>query len=135
MPEPTEAQAQSENTVSAMEVYGKAVKELPSATSELAQEAWERPATSIAHAGKTFTMSAGIGTAMGYFLPAKGPAAWAVGAVLTVPLIYQGYKSMTNAVDEAQKPGADVDAVAHTLARHTVSGTSDLILNLAGGIA
>lgn len=135
MPEPTEAQAQNENAVSAMDVYGKALKELPSATTELAQEAWERPSTSIAHAGKTFVMSAGIGTAMGYFLPAKGPAAWAVGAILTAPMLYQGYKSLTNAADEAQKPGADVDAVAHTLARHTVSGTTELVLNLAGGIA
>lgn len=135
MPDPAEAQAKSADSVSAMDVYGKAVMELPSATSEMAKEAWERPSTSLAHAGKTFAMSAGIGSAMGYFLPAKGPAAWAVGAVLTVPLLYQGYKSLTNAADEAQKPGADVDAVAHTLARHTVGGTTDLILNLAGGIA
>ena len=135
MPDPTEAQAESANTVSALDVYGRAVLELPSATSEMAKEAWERPSTSLAHAGKTIGLSAGIGSAMGYFLPAKGPAAWAVGAVLTVPLLYQGYKSLTNAADEAQKPGADVDAVAHTLARHTVGGTTDLILNLAGGIA
>jgi len=135
MPDPTEAQAESANTVSALDVYGKAVLDMPSATSELAKEAWEHPASSLAHAGKTIGLSAGIGSAMGYFLPAKGPAAWAVGAVLTVPLLYQGYKSLTNAADEAQKPGADVDAVAHTLARHTVSGTTELILNLAGGIA
>lgn len=118
-----------------MEVYSKAFQELPSATMELANEAWDHKARSIGHAAKTFTLSAGIGTAMGYFLPAKGPAAWAVGAVLTVPMLYSGYKHLTGAAEAAQQPGADVDAVAHTLAKNTVSGTTDLVINLAGGIA
>ncbi len=135
MPEPQLAQAQLEKPVSAMDVYGKAVQELPSATSELAQQAWEHPLKSFAHGARTFATSAAVGTAMGYFLPAKGPASWAVGAILTVPMLYSGYKHLTGAAEAAQEPGADVDAIAHTLARHTVSGTADLAINLAGGIA
>jgi len=135
MAAPEEAQSKTEKSVSAIDVYGKAVQELPAATVELAKEAWADPVATIGHATRTVIMSAGIGTAMGYFLPAKGPAAWAVGAVLTAPMLYHGYKTLDHAVEEAQKPGADIDAVAHTLARQTVSGSTDLVLNLAGGLA
>ncbi len=134
MPETQATQASTEDPVSAMEIYGKAVKELPSATVELAQEAWKDPVGSIGHGVKTFATSAVVGTAMGYLLPARGPAAWAVGAVLTIPMVISGYKTLSHAADEAQKPGANVDAIAHSLARHTVSGTTELAINLAGGI-
>ncbi len=134
MSENQAAQASPDNHVSAMDVYGKAFMELPSATGELAKEAWEHPVSSIGHGLKTVASSVVVGSAMGYFLPAKGPAAWAVGIGLTVPLVIEGYKNLTGAAAAAQKPGADVDQIAHTLARHTVGGTTDLILNLAGGI-
>ncbi len=42
--------------------------------------------------------------------------------------------SLAGAADAAQKPGANVDEIAHSLARHTVSGTTELAINLAGGI-
>lgn len=134
MSETQATQASAENPVSAMEVYGKAAKELPSATVELAQEAWKDPIGTIGHGVKTLATSAVVGSAMAYVLPAKGPTAWAVGAALTIPMVISGYRSLSNAVEEAQKPGANVDAVAHTLARHTVSGTAELAINLAGGI-
>ncbi|MBA3857785.1 MAG: hypothetical protein C0507_12830 [Cyanobacteria bacterium PR.3.49] len=134
MPENQTAQASTSSPVSALEFYGKTIKELPSATAELASEAWEKPGQAMGHAVKTVGTSAMIGTLMGYILPAKGPTAWAVGIGLTVPLIYSGYKAITGATEAAQLPGANPDYVARQLARSTVSGSTDFVLNMAGGL-
>ncbi|MCC6977589.1 MAG: hypothetical protein IT343_04670, partial [Candidatus Melainabacteria bacterium] len=111
------------------------IKHLPSATSELASEAWQNPSKSIGHGIKTLATAAIAGKLMGYILPARGPAALVVGVGLTVPLLYQGYKKITGATEEAQLPGANADYVAHQLARSTVAGSTDFALNLVGGAA
>lgn len=124
----------AERPISSTELYARALREIPDATVELSQEAWENKGQTVGHVAKTLTVSSAVGTAMGYLLPAKGPAAWAVGAVFTVPMIYSGAKRLWDASDENQKPGADASQIARKLARDTVSSTTELALNLAGGV-
>lgn len=124
--------AQSEG---GFEVFKKAAEELPSAASEFAQEVWQNPGQAITHAVEVVGVSAAFGAALGYALPARGPVAWIVGAGLTVPVAINGYKRLVNAYDESLMPGANQDAIAHNLAKDTVSGAVDFGLSLGGGYA
>lgn len=128
-------QNNNESAISTAEMYSRAITELPDATADLARDAWNNKAQTAEHVVKTVTVSAVVGTAMGYILPARGPAAWAVGAAFTIPMLYSGAKRLWGAAEENQKPGANSDAIAKSLARDTVSSSSELALNMVGGIA
>src|SRR5690349_4506020 len=63
-------------------VFGRAVTEIPSATAELISEAWDHPGAAIGHAAKTVVEAGVMGTAIGYLVPARGPASIIVGVAL-----------------------------------------------------
>lgn len=116
-------------------VFGRAVTEIPSATAELISEAWEHPGATIGHAAKTVVEAGVMGTAIGYLVPARGPASILVGVALTAPAVYKAGARLSAAEEMSRDPLADQQAIAHMLARDTVSGTADLGLSLAGGYA
>lgn len=116
-------------------VFGRAITEIPSATSELISEAWANPGATIGHAAKTVVEAGVMGTAIGYLVPARGPASILVGVALTAPAVYKAGSRLAAAEEASRDPLADQQAIAHMLARDTVSGTADLGLSLAGGYA
>jgi len=116
-----------------MGLYGQAVKELPSAAADFAKEAWDHKAATAQHVLETGISSVALGTALGYILPAKGPAAWIVGAAFTVPMVVNATKGLIHARDESMKDGADRDAIARGLAKSTVEQGFDFGLNMVGG--
>ncbi len=116
-------------------VIGRAILELPSATSDLVAEAWENPRRTVLHAGKTVLEAAAMGTAIGYIVPARGPASMIVGAVLTAPAIYHAGARLMKANEDSLDPLANQQAIAKLLARDTVAGTANLGLSFAGGMA
>lgn len=117
------------------EVFLKAVEELPSAASEFAQEVYNNPKEALTHAAEVVLVSGAFGTALGYALPARGPVAWIVGAGLTIPMAIHAGKRLTTAYNDSLAPGADQDAIAHGLAKDTVTGAVDFGLALGGGFA
>jgi len=116
-------------------IYGLAIKELPSATAEMAAEAWQHPGQTIAHAAKTVVEAGVMGTAIGYIVPARGPASILVGAALTAPAAIHAYNRLEQAHEQSKNPFANQQEIAHALARDTVSGTANLGLSFAGGYA
>jgi hypothetical protein len=118
-----------------MNIYGRAIKELPSATAELASEAWQHPGQALGHAAKTVVEAGVMGTAIGYIVPARGPASIIVGVALTAPAAVHAYNRLADAKEQSRNPLADQQAIAHALARDTVSGTTNLGLSFAGGYA
>ena len=116
-------------------IYGLAIRELPSATAEMAAEAWQHPGQTIAHAAKTVVEAGVMGTAIGYIVPARGPASILVGAALTAPAAIHAYNRLEQAHEQSKNPFANQQEIAHALARDTVSGTANLGLSFAGGYA
>jgi hypothetical protein len=116
-------------------IYGLAIRELPSATTEMAAEAWQNPGQTIAHAAKTVVEAGVMGTAIGYIVPARGPASIIVGAALTAPAAIHAYNRLELAHEQSKNPFANQQEIAHALARDTVSGTANLGLSFAGGYA
>lgn len=116
-------------------IFGDAIRELPSATAELAAEAWQNPTRTIANATKTVVEAGVMGTAIGYIVPARGPASIIVGAALTAPAAIHAYNRLEAAHEASKNPWADQREIAHALARDTVSGTANLGLSFAGGYA
>jgi len=118
-----------------VEVFGRAIQELPSATSELLSEAWAHPGATMTHAAKTVVEAGVMGTAIGYLVPARGPASILVGVALTAPMAYHAVGRLSLAQEMSRDPLADQQAIAHLLARDAVSGTADLGLSFVGGYA
>jgi len=118
-----------------MNIYGQAIRELPSAAAGLAAEAWQNPGQAVGHAAKVVVESAVMGTAIGYIVPARGPASIIVGVALTAPAVYHAGHRLVDAHEQAKNPLADHQAIAHALARDTITGTTDLGLSFAGGYA
>lgn len=135
MPEPNRFFQAEMSRVSTLELYAEALSEVPAATADLAGEAWKNPGHTAKHAMTTVGLSAVMGSALGYILPAKGPAALIAGAAMTVPLVYGGIKKLVAAADAANEPGSDHKYIARQLARDTVSGAAEITLSFAGGIA
>ena len=123
------------NPEAGKEVLWQAVKELPSATSELAREAWNSPADALLHAGKTAGMGIAFGATLGYLIPGRGPVAAIIGTVFTIPAVVGGYNRVNQAMLDAQHSHANVRGIAHNLARDTVTGSADFALGMAGGFA
>lgn len=118
-----------------MGIFGQAIGQLPSAARELASEAWEHPGQALGHAAKVVVESAVMGTAIGYLVPARGPASILIGAALLAPAAYHAGNRLSEAHEQAKDPMADQQAIAHALARDSITGTTDLGLSFAGGFA
>lgn len=118
-----------------LEIFGKAAGELPSAATEFAKEAWDNKGRTLLHAGEVLVTSAALGTAIGYLVPARGPAAMLIGAGFMAPAIWHAGKAAHTAYSLSLEPGANQQEIAHALAKDTVSGTYNLGLNMAGGMA
>lgn len=121
--------------VSGADVMLSAAKQLPSATVELAKEAWEHPMDTAKHVGKSLLTSAAIGTVLGAVIPGKGAAAKTIAAAFTVPMVFNGARRLKTYWDAGNMPGADANALGHQLARETVSTTAEFGLQMAGGFA
>lgn len=118
-----------------LEIFGKAAGELPSAAVEFAQEAWDNKGRTLLHAGEVLATSAVLGTAIGYLVPARGPAAMLIGAGFMAPAVWHAGKAAHTAYSLSLEPGANQKEIAHALAKDTISGTYNLGLNMAGGMA
>ncbi|MFN8657357.1 MAG: PHP domain-containing protein [Candidatus Obscuribacterales bacterium] len=117
------------------EVLLSAAKQIPSATVEMAQEAWDHPWDTAKHVGKELATSAGIGMVLGAVIPGKGVATKVIAAAFTVPMVWHGTQRLRYYWDEGNQAGANADLLGHSLARETVSSTANLGLSLAGGMA
>jgi hypothetical protein len=115
------------------EILGATSHELLPQGEALAKEAWAHPVDAALSAGKTILGSAVIGTAVGYLVPARGPAAALVAAGFMAPMVIGAYKRLDEAQAETQK-GASLDSVSKALARDSVEGGTNFILNMAGGM-
>jgi hypothetical protein len=127
-------QVNAQDVPSKYELCKEALGHVPEATMALASEAYARPGQTALKAGETLVKAAAVGAAMGYFIPARGPAAMAVAAVFTVPMAWESYSRINHAQHDAAK-GVKRDEVSEKLARDAVVGSADLTLNLAGGWA
>lgn len=123
------------NPQASTEVLLQAVKQLPSAAGELAREAWQNPLDTALHVGKTAGMGLVFGTALGYVIPGRGPAAAVLATAFTIPMVVGGYKRVNQAMLDAQHTNANINFIAHALARDTVSGGADFAIGMAGGLA
>ncbi len=130
----SELLADFRNPSGSTDVLFQAVRELPSATQELAQEAWAHPVDTAIHAGKTVAMGLAFGGAFGYLIPGRGPVAAILGTALTVPAVVGAYNRVNGAMLDAQRSDADIKGIAHGLARDTVSSGTEFALGMAGGI-
>lgn len=117
-----------------MDIFGKAAGEVPSAISEFAKEAWDNKTGTVVHAGTVLATSAALGTAIGYLVPARGPAAMLIGAGFMGWAGLHAGKRLTTAYSLSLEPGANQQEIAHALAKDTVSGTYDFGLNMVGGL-
>lgn len=125
--------AQAKDGVSTLELCGETVKHLPDASVAFAKELYDKPVEAAVHIGTTLATSAAMGVALGYVLPGRGPAAMAIGAAFTMPVLIHGYNRVQEAHQEIGR-GATVEQASNKLAREAVSGAFDLGLNLAGGV-
>lgn len=125
--------AQAKDGVSTLELCGETVKHLPDASVAFAKELYDKPVEAAVHIGTTLATSAAMGVALGYVLPGRGPAAMAIGAAFTMPVLIHGYNRIQEAHQEIGR-GATVEQASNKLAREAVSGAFDLGLNLAGGV-
>lgn len=117
-----------------LELCKEALGHIPEAASSLAKEAYANPGATALKTGETLVKAAAMGAAMGYFIPAKGPAAMAVTAVFTVPMALGAYNRIEEAHNQAAR-GQNIDRVSEKLARDSISGGADLAVNLVGGYA
>jgi hypothetical protein len=125
--------AQTKDGVSTLELCGETVKHLPDASVAFAKELYDKPVEAAVHIGTTLATSAAMGVALGYVLPGRGPAAMAIGAAFTMPVLIHGYNRVQEAHQEIGR-GATVEQASNRLAREAVSGAFDLGLNLVGGV-
>ncbi len=125
--------AQAKDGVSTLELCGETVKHLPDASVAFAKELYDKPVEAAVHIGTTLATSAAMGVALGYVLPGRGPAAMAIGAAFTMPVLIHGYNRVQEAHQEIGR-GATVEQASNKLAREAVSGAFDLGLNLVGGV-
>lgn len=125
--------AQAKDGVSTLELCGETVKHLPDASVAFAKELYDKPVEAAVHIGTTLATSAAMGVALGYVLPGRGPAAMAIGAAFTMPVLIHGYNRVQEAHQEIGR-GATVEQASNKLASEAVSGAFDLGLNLAGGV-
>ncbi|MBA4077172.1 MAG: hypothetical protein C0508_19200, partial [Cyanobacteria bacterium PR.023] len=125
--------AQAKDGVSTLELCGETVKHLPDASVAFAKELYDKPVEAAVHIGTTLATSAAMGVALGYVLPGRGPAAMAIGAAFTMPVLIHGYNRVHEAHQEIGR-GATVEQASNKLAREAVSGAFDLGLNLVGGV-
>ncbi len=125
--------AQANDGVSTLELCGETVKHLPDASIAFAKELYDKPVEAAVHIGTTLATSAAMGVALGYVLPGRGPAAMAIGAAFTMPVLIHGYNRVQEAHQEIGR-GATVEQASNKLAKEAVSGAFDLGLNLAGGV-
>ncbi|MBU6455280.1 MAG: hypothetical protein KGS72_26150 [Cyanobacteria bacterium REEB67] len=116
------------------EIIGSTASELLPASEAFAKELYHHPVDSLEHAGKTIVESAAMGAAIGYVLPARGPAALAVAGLFTIPLAYKAYERLNEAEQQGAN-GKNLKEISKSLAKDTVAGSYDLALNLGGGIA
>lgn len=121
--------------VGTLDVTLAAAQELPNASAQFVKEAYEHPLDTALIAGKTLATSALMGTALGYMIPARGPAGLIIGAAFTIPMAIGAVNRVRAAEEEANSPTGSLQAAARGLAKSTVAGTVDLGLNLAGGFA
>ncbi len=125
--------AQAKDGVSTLELCGETVKHLPDASVAFAKELYDKPVEAAVHIGTTLATSAAMGVALGYVLPGRGPAAMAIGAAFTMPVLIHGYNRVQEAHQEIGR-GATVEQASNKLAKEAVSGAFDLGLNLVGGV-
>lgn len=121
--------------VGTLDVTLAAAQELPNASAQFAREAYEHPVDTALVAAKTLATSAVMGSALGYMIPARGPAGLIIGAAFTIPMVIGAVNRVRAAEDEANSPTGSLDQAAKGLAKSTVAGSVDLGLNLAGGFA
>ncbi|RTL42572.1 MAG: hypothetical protein EKK48_11330 [Candidatus Melainabacteria bacterium] len=121
--------------IGTLDVTLAAAQELPNASAQFVKEAYEHPVDTAIVAGKTLATSALMGSALGYIIPARGPAGMIIGAAFTIPMVVGAVNRVRAAEDEANSPAGSLNAAAKGLAKSTVAGTVDLGLNLAGGFA
>jgi hypothetical protein len=119
--------------VSHLDIVVETARHLPDASAAFARELYEKPVESLIHAGTTVATSAAMGAALGYVLPARGPAALIIGAAFTVPMVVGGYNALNEAHEKVNK-GGSLDDASRKLAGQTVHGTYELGLGLVGGI-
>jgi hypothetical protein len=121
--------------VGTLDVTLAAAQELPNASAQFAREAYEHPVDTALVAAKTLATSAVMGSALGYMIPARGPAGIIIGAAFTIPMVIGAVNRVRAAEDEANSPTGSLDQAAKGLAKSTVAASVDLGLNLAGGFA
>ncbi len=121
--------------VGALDLTFAAAKELPNAGEQFVNDAYAHPLDPARTVAKPLGTSAVMGAALGYAIPARGPAGLIIGAAFTIPMVIGAANRFREAEDEANKPGGSLDAAAKGLAKSTVAGSVDLGLNLAGGFA
>lgn len=123
-----------ENPDGGKQMLLQAFKELPSATKELAFEAWQSPGETAIHVAKTVGTGAVMGAALGYLIPGRGTVAAIIGTAFTVPAVINTYKHFNGAYTAAQHGDANIDAIAHKFARDAVGETTNFALGTAGGL-
>jgi len=123
----------SEAAPSRLDLLGNTVEELPTAGAAFVKELYQHPGQTLEHAVTTIGTSVAVGAAIGYMLPARGPAAMIVAGAFTIPMVVKGIGRFNEAYTETQT-GHDVKQVSRALAYDSVEGAYDLGLNLAGGI-
>ena len=124
---------QNQTKPGTLEVYKRAVEDLPAATKEFAEEVWTHKAQFVKHVVGEAATAITFGAAMGSLLPAKGPAGLLVAGAFAIPVAIDAIKSLKEAHNEALQPGANIDDVAHKLAAKAISGSVDFGVNMAAG--
>ncbi|MBS1996540.1 MAG: hypothetical protein JSS86_09530 [Cyanobacteria bacterium SZAS LIN-2] len=124
----------TQGTPTQMDVLSSTAAQILPASKAFAEELYQHPLQTVEHAGTTLLASAAMGAAIGYVLPARGPAALIVAGAFTIPMAVKAYNRLDQAFSSAQQ-GQDLERVSKALAFDTVAGTYDLSLNLAGGVA
>ncbi len=119
--------------VSTVELLQETAQHIPDASVAFAKELYEKPAEALLHVGTTLVSSAAMGAALGYVLPARGPAAMVIGAAFTIPVIVSGYGRVEEARNQI-KSGVSMDDVSKKLAGEAVVGGFDLGISLVGGV-
>lgn len=129
----TNKSSSSSDGVSTLELIGETAKHIPDASIAFAKELYDKPLEATVHIGTTLATSAAMGVALGYVLPGRGPAAMAIGAAFTMPVIVHGYSRVQEAHLQIGR-GATVEQASRKLAQEAVVGGFDLGLNLVGGV-
>ncbi|MBX9724147.1 MAG: hypothetical protein K2X81_22255, partial [Candidatus Obscuribacterales bacterium] len=111
------------------------LKDMPEAASLLAADAWNSPGKFALNTAKTLGESAVVGAAMGYIIPSSSLAAKLATVVFTAPIVYGTAKSITEAYNDGNKPGANIDALSKNLASNLTNEGWNFALGTAGSYA